>query len=149
MSAPLRAVADPPPDPANVDVDAERAVLGAVLLGAPVANLAGLRPCHFYREAHGLIWSAVLDLHHDRRLIDPLVLTDYLARAGTLEAAGGRGEIDGLATVVPHLANAAEYALIVRRAYQWRRRSRAVHELREAVAARDDVRYRDALEKAG
>jgi DnaB-like helicase N terminal domain len=56
------------------NLEAERSVLGAVLLDERHLNtlLADeqLRPEHFYREQHGLVFAAMLHLHDQARKTD-------------------------------------------------------------------------------
>ena len=57
------------------DLDAERAVLGALLSGAPLADVHPLASADFYRPAHQLIYEA----SHNAQLID------MIATAGVFE----------------------------------------------------------------
>lgn len=132
------------------DLEAERAVLGAVMLsnGEAIGRLERLQPGHFYRDQHRLIWRAMQELHEAGRGIDMLVLTDYMRRAGTLDNAGGKAEIDMLAGTVPMVGNYREYARIVHRLAQDRRRANAMMRMHEALVDGDEHAYRDAWERA-
>lgn len=97
--------------------DAERSVLGAILLDNPVLDqLSGqLQPESFYREAHRHIFRAMLALHQRSEPIDVLTLADYLAGEDSLEAAGGPAYLTRLSGEVPSAANVGHYAAIVQR----------------------------------
>jgi replicative DNA helicase len=99
------------------NLDAERAVLGAVLLEGRETLprlIEILRPSDFYTEAHRIIYEAMLRLFDRGEPVDLITLTEDLRRAGTLETVGGP---PALALLVEHAAIAAHlsaYASIVR-----------------------------------
>src|SRR5205823_6490318 len=70
----------------SFDDAAERAVLGAALLAPQViADLAGqLAPGDFYRPAHGLLWSVLLDRDQAGTVIDPITIAAHLTDTGQL-----------------------------------------------------------------
>ena len=77
------------------NLEAEKSVLGAVLLDerhlyALVAD-EQLRPEHFYREQHELVFAAMLKLHDRASRIDQLTVAEALRRDGQLEQVGGPG----------------------------------------------------------
>ena len=80
------------------NLDAERSVLGAVLLDE--RHLHGLiveeqlRPEHFYREQHGAIYGAMLELYRDDRKIDHLTVSERLRQNNKLDEIGGRGAVE-------------------------------------------------------
>lgn len=96
-------------------LEAEQSVLGAVLLDREALLLATeiLRVEDFYREAHRLIYRAVLDLEARGEAVDLLTVTEELRRKDELEAVGGASYLAHLTTVVPSVANAGYYARIV------------------------------------
>lgn len=105
--------------PANVE--AERAVLGAMLLNSdvvdeviPILAQADLAP--FYVEAHALLFSAIVGLRERGAPVDMVSLTSALTASGKLEASGGAAYIAELTDAVPTSANAVYYAGLVREA---------------------------------
>lgn len=102
------------------DLDAERAVIGTLLLhGADAFEaIAGrLSAEDFYRPAHGHIIEAVRRLVDAGAAVDPVTVGDELRRAELLEAAGGPENLielvrGGLAvsSIGRHVAIVAEYA---------------------------------------
>jgi replicative DNA helicase len=99
------------------NVEAEAGVLGSLLISpdavVQVADL--LRPEDFYREAHRVIFQAVLDLYESGETADLITLTDELARRGKLEEVGGAAYVSSLANQVPTSLNIKQYAQIVER----------------------------------
>ena len=100
------------------NLEAEKSVLGAVLLDerhlyALVAD-EQLRPEHFYREQHGLVFAAMLQLHQRGSRIDQLTVAEALRQDGQLDQVGGEGAVDELAGWVPAAGHAREYGRIVR-----------------------------------
>lgn len=98
--------------------DAERAVLGSVLLnpnsvGTALEILRGKPEEIFYFPAHQFIYEAILSLYQEARPIDAIVLKERLFADGHLEEAGGIAYIADLTSVVPTSANIVHYANIV------------------------------------
>jgi replicative DNA helicase len=97
-------------EPARIpphNLDAERAVLGAILLEGPAALErvgAKLRPEDFYTGAHRTIYQRMLALGEADRGIDLIVLSDALQQARELEEVGGPV---ALALLVEHASTAA------------------------------------------
>ena len=98
------------------DLEAEESVLGAMMLspGAIGAVSEVLSAADFYRESHGTIYRAALDLYGHGEPVDAITLADKLDERGELEHVGGRVRVHELAALVPATANAAHYARIVR-----------------------------------
>ncbi|HLI33247.1 MAG TPA: replicative DNA helicase [Solirubrobacteraceae bacterium] len=120
------------------DLDAEQAVLGAILLSDrslyALVIEEGLRPADFYHERHTRIYEAMLSLYNESQPVDPLTVTERLARMGHLEKVGGRGAIEELTGVVPAAGHARRYAQIVREAALLRRLLGATYEIQGEVA---------------
>ncbi|MEN6525672.1 MAG: replicative DNA helicase [Candidatus Polarisedimenticolia bacterium] len=98
------------------DEEAERAILGAILLDpeAYYAATETLRPDDFHRSAHSAIFRAFIDLAERREAIDPVTLRAELLRIGKLELAGGDAYIGSLISGLPRAANVPDYAKIVK-----------------------------------
>jgi replicative DNA helicase len=96
--------------------DAEISVLGSVLLDPNILTLSALstlRPEHFYREAHRIIWSVIQELRDTERPVDPVMLAEGLKQRGKFEDVGGFNTLIGLSEQVPTSAYAEHYARIV------------------------------------
>lgn len=99
------------------NLEAERSVLGAILLHTEAYNLvaATLKPSHFFREAHRRIYQAIEAAHEKPdAAIDLVLLKDTLERRGELEEVGGPVYIAALVDGVPRSMNVEHYAEIVR-----------------------------------
>ncbi|MDQ3950138.1 MAG: replicative DNA helicase [Gemmatimonadota bacterium] len=96
--------------------DAEQAVLSAMLMDQDAVMRAAesLDDSMFYAERHRRIYRAMIGLTETGSVVDPLTLSDELARRGELEAAGGKDYIGFLVDVVPTAANVEFHARIVR-----------------------------------
>lgn len=97
------------------DLDAEQAVLGAMLYGhqAIADASAAMDPADHYRPAHETIHRAILAIHADGDPVDPITLTAALGKTGEIARIGGSTYIHTLANAVPTAANAEHYAEIV------------------------------------
>ncbi|BBL78279.1 replicative DNA helicase [Rubrobacter xylanophilus] len=98
------------------DLDAERAVIGAMLVSeAAVAAVAErLTPEDFYSETHRVIYAAMMRLYARGEPIDQLTLANELQKVGDFDKVGGRAYIFQIVESVPTASNASRYAEIVR-----------------------------------
>lgn len=98
------------------DVDAERSVLGAMMISKDaIADVVEvLRGTDFYRPAHELVYEAVLDLYGRGEPADAITVSDELTKRGELARIGGAPYLHTLIATVPTAANAGYYARIVR-----------------------------------
>ncbi len=99
------------------NLDAERAVLGAVLLEGRetlprVIEL--LRPSDFYTDAHRAIYDAMLRLFERSEPVDVLTLQEELRRTDALQFAGGPAALALLVEQASIAAHVMSYAAIVR-----------------------------------
>jgi replicative DNA helicase len=88
------------------NVEAERAVLGRILLDAAgvefdLASGSGLKPEDFTSQSHREMFRTIAALAESGRSADLIVVTNELAAAGRLEAVGGPGYLAGLLDDVP------------------------------------------------
>ena len=97
------------------NIQAEQAVLGAMLLKKDAIAEAAekLQPEDFYREAHRLVYQAILDLFRRDEAADLVTVTEQLKKTDNLEKAGGIAFVTSLANAVPTAANLEYHARIV------------------------------------
>lgn len=97
------------------DNTVEQSVLGAVLIDkdAMVDVAEFLRPHHFYKDAHGKIFSSMMELYESHEPIDVVTLTAQMKKNGSLTDAGGTSYLSELLNVVPTSAHAEQYARII------------------------------------
>ncbi|GHV25871.1 replicative DNA helicase [Clostridia bacterium] len=100
-------------------IDAERSVLGAMLLDreAAIVALEVLKPHSFYSPAHREIFSGLQQINATGQPIDLVTADAELARRGTLEGVGGIEYLAAIAQYVPTTANAKAYINIVDEKY--------------------------------
>src|SRR5215813_9563520 len=98
------------------NLDAERSVLGAILLDNHVLNTAmeTLRPEDFFLDQHRRVYTQMISLGESQQAIDLVTLTEELHRRGDLEASGGAPYLASLADGMPRVTNVEHYARIVK-----------------------------------
>ncbi len=98
------------------DLDAEKSVLGAILINNQAFNQAAevIDAGDFYRDAHRRIFEKMVGLTDRGNPVDLLTLKDELSRSGDLDEVGGPAYISALTDGVPRSANVEFYAKIVK-----------------------------------
>jgi len=100
--------------PANLD--AERSILGAILLDNFAFNQAAetLQPDDFLLDSHRRIYQRMLALGEIGRPMDLVTLSEELSRNKELEAVGGVSYITSLTDGLPRASNIEHYIRIVK-----------------------------------
>jgi replicative DNA helicase len=98
------------------NLEAERSVLGAILVHNDAFNLAAqvIDSNDFYRDAHRRIFDKMVALNERHDAIDFVTLKEELGRSGQLDEVGGPAYIASLADGVPRATNVEYYAKIVK-----------------------------------
>jgi len=98
------------------NLEAERSVLGAILVHNDAFNLAAqvIDSRDFYRDAHRRIFDCMVALNERHDAIDFVTLKEELARASDLDEVGGPAYVASLADGVPRATNVEYYARIVK-----------------------------------
>ena len=98
------------------NLEAERSVLGAILVHNDAFNLAAqvIDSRDFYRDAHRRIFDKMVQLNERNQAIDFITLKEELSRAGELDEVGGPAYVAALADGVPRATNVEYYARIVK-----------------------------------
>jgi hypothetical protein len=128
--------------PLPQNLDAERSVLGAILLDNRALNAASekLKPADFALDQHRRIFGRMIELGEMQQAIDLVTLSDKLHRKGELEAAGGSAYLAQLVDGVPRVTHLDHYAGIVKEKSRLRAIIWATHDARErAFAAEEDA----------
>jgi replicative DNA helicase len=131
------------------NTEAEVSVLGAVLLDKDsIVKIADIVSADdFYRDAHGKIFKAMLDLYEHREPIDVVTLTNKLDEMRELDRIGGGSYIASLASSVPSAANIVHYAKIVADKSILRKLIHASGDITE-LAFREEKEIPEILDKA-
>jgi replicative DNA helicase len=124
------------------NLEAERSILGAVLLDNHALNAAveQLRSEDFFLPQHRHIFERMVQLGEKQQAIDTITLMEDLARSGALEAAGGVAYLSQLADGLPRATNVDHYARIVKEKAILRSLIYSASAIQEqALAAGDDA----------
>jgi replicative DNA helicase len=124
------------------NLEAERSILGAVLLDNHALNAAieRLRSEDFFLPQHRQIFERMVNLGEHQQAIDTVTLMEDLSRAGKLEAAGGVAYLSQLADGLPRVTNVEHYARIVKEKAVLRNLAYSAAAIQEqALAAGDDA----------
>jgi replicative DNA helicase len=98
------------------NLDAEMAVLCSMMIEEEAISQAveSLKEDAFYKQAHRIIFNAIISLYSNNKAVDLITLADELKKKGELEEAGGINYLTSLNTFVPTAANISHYAKIVK-----------------------------------
>jgi len=124
------------------NLEAERAVLGAVLLEPAILPRAIelLTPDEFYKDGHRKIYGAMLRLFERSEAADLLTVSEELRRAGELEEVGGQAALATLMEEATVATQFGAYATIVREKALLRELIRVTREIGEqGFEEADDV----------
>ncbi len=115
-------------------LEAERAILGAILI-EPGTSLPRaielLRPDEFHKEAHKKIYEAIVRLFERSEPVDSLTVAEELKRAGELDEIGGQATLATLVEEGTVATQFAAYAHIVRDKAQLRELIRVARTISE------------------
>ncbi len=115
------------------NLEAEQTILGSLLIDKntiiKVADI--ITPEDFYKDAHGLIFEAMLDLYAKHEPIDILSLTGKLEERDKLSLVGGRAYLASLANMVGTASNIEYYATLIQRKATLRRLITAASDIAE------------------
>ena len=98
------------------NLEAERSVLGAILIHNDAFNMAAqvIDAADFYRDAHRRIFNRMVALSERGQAIDYVTLKEELARNAELDDVGGPAYVASLSDGVPRATNVEYYARIVK-----------------------------------
>ncbi|HYE79195.1 MAG TPA: replicative DNA helicase [bacterium] len=127
---------------APFDLEAERAVLGAILVEVEAISRAAdvVRDVDFYLEKHRRIYGRMLAMWEAARPVDIVTLAADFRQEGVLEQIGGIVYLSSLLDAAPLTAHVAEYARIVRERSEARQAMEAGRNAEERIQSGDPVR---------
>ena len=131
------------------NVDAERSVLGAILISDDqFEKVTGIVSADdFYQGRHRLIFRSMLDLYGKRMKIDLLTMKDFLERTEGLEEIGGINYLAEIADETPYSINADSYAQIVRDCAVLRQLLQRAEDIQKAVYERESESVDDIMSR--
>src|ERR1700739_4842096 len=126
--------------PTRNNPDAERSVLGAIILDNNALNAAieNLKPEDFFLEQHRRVFTQMIALGEAQQAIDLITLTEELHRRGDLEAAGGAPYLASLADGMPRVSNVEHYARIVKEKAILRNLIHTTHNIQQRALEGED-----------
>ena len=106
---------DPVPAHAPSNIEAEQALLGAILFdNAAYERLSdSLKAHHFYEPFHARLFAAMEEHIRKGQLAEPIVLMERFRRDPAFEELGGLRYLADLVDRAPPAANAADYARVI------------------------------------
>jgi replicative DNA helicase len=112
-------------------VESEQSILGSILLDkhAMVTVSEIIKPEDFYKEAHKIIYDAMMSLSNKGEPIDLITLTEALKKDDSLDIVGGISYLTSLSTIVPTTSNVKYYADIVKEKSVFRKLIRASNDI--------------------
>lgn len=114
-------------------IDAERAILGAILLNnAAWEQAAQMDPSEFFLDSHRVLFGAIKNLMAQHVPVDLVTLAQALLDQGALERIGGASYVSSLTDNLPKLQNIGHYIGLVHEKAR----------LRRAIAAGQDIAAR-------
>ena len=126
--------------PLPQNLEAERSILGAILLDNHALNAAveNLKPEDFFLEQHRRVFNQMIALGESQQAIDLVTLTESLHRVGELESSGGAPYLAALADGMPRVSNVEHYARIVREKSLLRNLIHATHNIQQRALEGED-----------
>jgi replicative DNA helicase len=124
-------------------------VLGSLLIDKEAVTKVAdfLRAPDFYRDVHGMVYEAMLELYEHKEPIDLLSLANRLEERKQLEAVGGRSYLSSLANMVPTASHVVHYGQIVQKKATLRRLIHAAADVTE-MGFREDEDVDVIMDKA-
>ncbi len=130
-------------------VELEEAVLGALMLEKDaIIELQGIiTPEAFYKEAHQIIYKAILDLSMELKPTDYHMVVDKLRQIKKLDAVGGASYLAELTQKVASAANVEFHAKIIAQKYIQRELIRVTTEIHK-MAYDESLDVTDLIDRA-
>ncbi len=132
------------------NLDAERALLGSMLLDAGVADsvIARITEDAFYSEPHRMVFKAIQAVRAQGGAVDIVTIMEALRQAGTLELVGGASYISVLGNSVPNVEHWEDHLKIVQEKATFRALKAEALRLQELADAGDMHKALEAIERA-
>jgi len=131
------------------NLEAEQSVLGSLLIDKDaITRIADIiRPNDFYKDTHGMIFEAMLDLYNKREPVDVVSLSNILKEKDQLKDIGGRSFLVSLANIVPSSSHIVSYSQIVQKKATLRRLLNVASEI-TSLGYQETEKIEELLDKA-
>jgi replicative DNA helicase len=122
------------------NLEAEASLLGALLLDkdAIIKVSDSLTPSDFYKEGHGLVYQAMLDLFEQHEPIDIVTVSNRLDEKKQLATGGGKSYLAELTSGVPNSSHVLSYANTIRKKSTLRKLEQAAAAISEFSFSEDE-----------
>lgn len=126
------------PLPSNTE--AERAILGSILLDNNLINQAieNIVPDDFYSPFHRAVFAGMMALFENGQKLDPILIGEELKKVGKLESYGGVAAISNVTYGLPHFDNIFHYLNLVVGKSHLRQMIKACNTIVSEALAEDD-----------
>lgn len=128
-------------------IEAERSVLGSILIDPQSIYRLSLRPEEFYRGDHRTIYRAMSQIVEHGDEPDIVITSEKLEQIGELEEVGGMTYLSELSEGTPSPKNIESYARVVKERARLRRYIQLGAELMQAGYSADDSKISGVLEQ--
>ncbi|UED72116.1 replicative DNA helicase [Brevibacillus sp. HD3.3A] len=118
--------------------EAERSVLGAILIDGSLIKETKLRPEHFFEEVHRVVFKAMREVEKDDEPIDLVTVVTRLQKSKTSSSVGV-AYLTNLGQSVPTTANFSFYEAHVINAWKLRQAMALVTEFKAGIKSSADV----------
>jgi replicative DNA helicase len=95
-------------------IDAERAVIGSVLIDPQLITRIQVDAHDFYSGRHAMIWQVILHQVQTGQAVDTVTVSDELEKTGRMKEIGGASYLTQLLIDTPTSLHADDYARIIR-----------------------------------
>lgn len=120
------------------DLEAEKAVLGSILIDSDAFLNCDLMPDDFYAEQNKWIFQAILNLYNGGSGINQITVAHELSRVQKLDDSGGSAYLSNLIYNTPTSLHAEYYSKIVKKCADNRRLISAAHKIAAIGYKNDD-----------
>lgn len=123
------------------NTEAEAAILGAVLTHNSAINQVVniLNENVFYKDEHGIIWNAIVDIHREGWPIDLLTVVDKLRKKNKLDEAGGAYYLAHITSNVASAANLEYHAYMILQHYLARKQLEIFNDATNQINNKEDI----------
>lgn len=121
--------------------ESEASLLGCLVLeNWTIPKVAArLEPEAFFLDPHRTVYTSILEVFRDRKVVDLVLLKERLSE-GDLQAIGGLPKLASLVEQVPNTHNWRAYADVVEEKWRWRQSLAAAKEIGELGEAGADLK---------
>ncbi len=132
------------------DIDAERCILGAMMLSQDVIAdmVERLKSTNFYKPAHETIYDTICELYSKGEPADAITVKSRLEDKGIIDSIGGAQYLHTLIASVPTISNTSYYAKIVKDKFMLRELIKACNRIIQLSYSTDGEEVSNIVNRA-